>query len=341
MKKSVFRLLICIFLYTVFFSNELLYAENQKKVYQNDKFRTEIFYNDILYPGDAVFVKLKLTPLKRKIKKLIGGEIKASLEYKKGTDEKAVRKGSFYKTDFNKKRKAETLLAFLPSSTYLSEGNYEITITLEPWNLNENQFTLPLTVCHKDFVSETIPLNATNTAIKTNTSKERQNQIERLNAILGTVNQDAVYELTPFIPPTSATRRTSFFADRRVYAYSNGKSSTSLHYGIDYGIPTGSEVRACGRGKVVMAEDRISTGWSVCIEHLPGLYSLYYHMSRLDVEPGQMVEKGELLGLSGATGLATGPHLHWEIRLNMEAVNPDFFTDDFAFMQAFPGTALH
>ena len=78
-----------------------------------------------------------------------------------------------------------------------------------------------------------------------------------------------------------------------------------------------------------MAENRISTGWSVCIEHLPGLYSLYYHMSKLNVEVGQIVEKGKLLGLSGSTGLATGPHLHWEVRLNIEAVNPDFFTEDF------------
>ena len=80
-----------------------------------------------------------------------------------------------------------------------------------------------------------------------------------------------------------------------------------------------------------MAEDRISTGWSVCVEHLPGLYSLYYHMSELKVEVGQMVDTGDLLGLSGATGLATGPHLHWEVRLNMEAISPDFMTSDFAF----------
>ena len=80
-----------------------------------------------------------------------------------------------------------------------------------------------------------------------------------------------------------------------------------------------------------MAENRISTGWSVCVEHLPGLYSLYYHMSELKVEVGQMVDKGDLLGLSGATGLATGPHLHWEVRLNMEAISPDFMLEDFSF----------
>ena len=157
-------------------------------------------------------------------------------------------------------------------------------------------------------------------------------QINKLNGILGTINPAAVYQTERFMAPTSATRRTSFFADRRVYKYTNGKSSTSLHYGIDYGVPTGTQVNACAAGKVVLAETRVTTGWSVVIEHLPGLYSLYYHMSELKVKEGDMVKPGDLIGLSGATGLATGPHLHWEMRLNSEAVSPDAFVDsDFAF----------
>ena len=80
-----------------------------------------------------------------------------------------------------------------------------------------------------------------------------------------------------------------------------------------------------------MAENRISTGWSVVIEHLPGLYSLYYHCSELNVKEGDMVKQNQLIAKSGATGLATGPHLHWEIRLNGSAVVPEFFLNDFAF----------
>ena len=106
-----------------------------------------------------------------------------------------------------------------------------------------------------------------------------------------------------------------------------------MHYGVDYGVPEGTLVTSCGDGKVVLAENRISTGWSVVVEHAPGLYSLYYHMSVLSVKDGQMVKQGEKLGLSGSTGLATGPHLHWEVRLNMCAVSPDFFTNDFAYLQ--------
>jgi murein DD-endopeptidase MepM/ murein hydrolase activator NlpD len=71
---------------------------------------------------------------------------------------------------------------------------------------------------------------------------------------------------------------------------------------------------------------RIVTGNSVVIEHLPGVYSLYYHLDKIEVKEGDIVEAGTLLGLSGATGLATGPHLHWEVRVNGENTDPDVFT---------------
>ena len=90
-------------------------------------------------------------------------------------------------------------------------------------------------------------------------------------------------------------------------------------------------MRSAQEGKVVLAEFRISTGWSVVIEHLPGLYSLYYHLSSLNVKEGDRVKSGEKIGLSGSTGLATGPHLHWEVRLNAGAVKPDFFRKNYTF----------
>jgi murein DD-endopeptidase MepM/ murein hydrolase activator NlpD len=74
---------------------------------------------------------------------------------------------------------------------------------------------------------------------------------------------------------------------------------------------------------VVLARNRIVTGNSVIIEHLPGVYSLYYHLDSIDAAEGAIVAAGERLGLSGATGLATGPHLHWEIRVSGENTDPD------------------
>ena len=225
-----------------------------------------------------------------------------------------------------------TFLTGIPlSSWWNSDNSYSLRVSYRLSTGKSYDFTLPFSLSYKKFVEETIPLDTKNTEIRTDTSPKRMGQIEKLNSILATVNKDQIYQTKSFTPPTPATRRTSFFADRRIYAYSNGKSSTSLHYGIDYGVPTGSNVTACAAGRVVLAEDRVTTGYSVVIEHLPGLYSLYYHMSELHVKEGDVVKEGQLIGLSGATGLATGPHLHWEMRLNMAAVSPDFFTSDFTF----------
>lgn len=301
-------------------------------VFNGDDYTITVKYNDQAYPGDAVFVRMAIsqTGKQNKNMKLKLTECSARLELFLG--EKRLDKADFYAIESDSSKNCEILLAGIPlSSWWNSDNDYSLKVTYTLSTSRTYDFMLPFGLNYKKFNSETIPLDSRNTSIKTDTSPRRMAQIDKLNGILGTINSDHVYQTTAFTAPTTATRRTSYFADRRVYSYTNGKSSTSLHYGTDYGIPEGSEVRTCAGGRVVMAENRISTGWSVVVEHLPGLYSLYYHMSALKVKEGDMVKMGDLIGLSGATGLATGPHLHWEMRLNMSAVNPDFFVHDFTF----------
>ena len=332
------------------------HASSETAEFDCGRYGVRFTYNRTTLPGDAVFVRAELTT----------GDtfLRESFMRTKGSARIEKAGAEFYEVsppvyeiplfgkngggspgipgrqDFNfnsmnplGQEKTEFLMAGIPLSSFLKAGRYTCLVSLSPFGGKAESFELPVEVRAKEFVSETIPLNSRNTSIRTNDSDERWRQIEKLNKILGTRNEKAVYDLGPYTAPTPATRRTSFFADRRVYAYSNGTKATSLHYGIDYGVPTGSEVRACARGRVVLAETRITTGWSTVIEHLPGLYSLYYHQSELKVKEGDIVERGQLIGLSGATGLATGPHLHWEMRLNMEAVSPDFFLGDFTFEQ--------
>ena len=183
---------------------------------------------------------------------------------------------------------------------------------------------LPFTITGRKFTSETILLNQDNTDLRTRQDPQKTAEAEQLWAILSRTNGD-IYCAAPFAPPVTSTRRTSFYGDRRVYQYSDGSKDTSIHAGIDYGVPKGTEVRSCAAGKVVLARPRIVTGNSVVLEHLPGIYSLYYHMDRIVVREGAVVEAGTLLGLSGSTGLATGPHLHWEIRVSGENADPDAF----------------
>jgi murein DD-endopeptidase MepM/ murein hydrolase activator NlpD len=128
-----------------------------------------------------------------------------------------------------------------------------------------------------------------------------------------------------FVFPAEGGWRSAGFGDARRYLYSNGSSDRSVHAGIDWAVVAGTAVRACARGRVVMSADRAVTGKSIILEHLPGLYSLYFHLSALEVKEGDIVERGARIALSGSTGMSTGPHLHWELRAMGEAVDPEYW----------------
>ncbi len=74
---------------------------------------------------------------------------------------------------------------------------------------------------------------------------------------------------------------------------------------------------------MVFASKRILTGNTVVIEHLPGLFSIYMHMSELEMKVGDVVNQGDVIGKVGMTGFATGPHLHWEVESMGVSVDPD------------------
>lgn len=97
------------------------------------------------------------------------------------------------------------------------------------------------------------------------------------------------------------------------------------HNGLDFAAPTGTPVRAPAAGKVIDTGNYFFNGNSVFLDHGQGLISIYMHLSRIDVQVGQQVTKGERLGAVGATGRSTGPHLHWTVILNDTPVDPELF----------------
>jgi murein DD-endopeptidase MepM/ murein hydrolase activator NlpD len=94
------------------------------------------------------------------------------------------------------------------------------------------------------------------------------------------------------------------------------------HAGIDLAAPTGTPIYATADGIVSKAERFSSYGLYVAIEHGAEMQTRYAHMSRIAVADGQRVKKGEIIGYVGSTGRSTGPHLHYEVRIAGEAVNP-------------------
>lgn len=111
----------------------------------------------------------------------------------------------------------------------------------------------------------------------------------------------------PFIWPTTGPI-TGVFGSQRIY---NGEPRRP-HYGVDVAAPTGTPIVAPQAGVVTLAEaDMYFEGGLVFLDHGHGVTSVIMHMSRVDVTEGQTVEQGEVIGAVGATGRATGPHLHW------------------------------
>lgn len=119
--------------------------------------------------------------------------------------------------------------------------------------------------------------------------------------------------------PVDFAKVTSYFSLSRKHPILH---KIRAHKGIDYGAPTGTPIRAAGDGKVVFAGVRNGFGNVVMIQH-GGVYTtLYGHMSKISVKNGARVSQGQIIGAVGQTGLATGPHLHYEFHVNGVAVNP-------------------
>ncbi len=99
-----------------------------------------------------------------------------------------------------------------------------------------------------------------------------------------------------------------------------------FHYGMDFAAPTGTEIYASGDGVVQeVTSEHSGYGNLVSINHGYGYQTVYAHMSKFNVKPGQKVNRGEVIGFIGSTGTSTAPHLHYEVHKNGEPVNPQYF----------------
>jgi murein DD-endopeptidase MepM/ murein hydrolase activator NlpD len=155
-------------------------------------------------------------------------------------------------------------------------------------------------------------------------SKAQQARIERDNAKLGKVYARRTEEAPPgsWLRPVPG-EPTGVFGSRRVF---NGQKRKP-HAGLDLRAATGTPVQSSGGGVVALAEDLYFSGNTVIVDHGGGMFLLYAHLSRIDVTPGERVEAGTQVGLSGATGRVTGPHLHWGGKVGQRIFDPTSLLD--------------
>ncbi len=128
------------------------------------------------------------------------------------------------------------------------------------------------------------------------------------------------YYTEDFIMPTQGLLTSEFGQTR----YVNGAPTWSRHSGLDIASPLGTEVKATNRGKVVLTKSLILTGNTMVIDHGQGLFSVYYHMHEGLVHVGEIVERGQKIGIVGSTGFSTGPHLHFTMSYYMTNIEPGF-----------------
>ena len=130
-------------------------------------------------------------------------------------------------------------------------------------------------------------------------------------------HSDAPPPTAGFIQPLQG-RISSLFGHRRFF---NGQARNP-HSGLDIAAPTGSEIRAPAAAEVTLVDDLYYNGKTIFLDHGQGLITMYCHLSESLVTEGERVEQGEVIGLVGATGRVTGPHLHWSVSLNGHRVDP-------------------
>lgn len=213
--------------------------------------------------------------------------------------------------------------AWLPVPALLEPGVYTLSLTYTASNgvgLTDQRL---LAVVDGGYQTQGIDLPPDRAALLDPTLLTSETQ--KVGAVWAQVRPAAEWAGPLVRPIAEQYGTTSPFGERRNY---NSGTFFSYHAGQDFGAPAGVTVTVPAAGIVALAEPLQVRGNAVIIDHGQGLFSGYWHLSQILVSVGQPVKAGDLLGLVGNTGLSTGAHLHWELRIYGIAVDPiQFLTE--------------
>ncbi|OQY39292.1 MAG: hypothetical protein B6229_04125 [Spirochaetaceae bacterium 4572_7] len=209
------------------------------------------------------------------------------------------------------------------------EDSYDCTFSVEAKAIgifNTLLFERTLTVLDRGFKGSILKANSKmDSIINGDRAPERDQEAKRWWTAISSFSPYTFYHEDKLTVPVTGGRHSSPFGFKRKTKYPSGKESIVIHNGEDYALPIGTTVYSDGAGRVILAENRIVSGNTVIIEHLPGVISMYYHMDILNVNIGDIVTNKTKIGEIGTTGFSTGPHIHWEVRFSTIPVDPKLF----------------
>jgi murein DD-endopeptidase MepM/ murein hydrolase activator NlpD len=174
-----------------------------------------------------------------------------------------------------------------------------------------------LTVAARSFNVQRLTLPSGMVDLDPETERRASWETERLRAVYRTVTPERLWR-GRFVRPVSGDEPGTGFGARRII---NGQPR-SPHTGVDYAAPTGAPVFAANAGRIALVAEFFFPGRLVIIDHGLGLHTLYFHLDSVAVAEGQMVDRGHGIGTVGATGRATGPHLHFGVQVGAARVDP-------------------
>ena len=214
----------------------------------------------------------------------------------------------------NPRRDAYTALAGIDLDA--NPLRYNLSLALEDKGGGIIKKDFEIQVASADFRTQNLTLPKEKVDLDEETLKRVNLEKEEIDKIWNISTADPLWDGN-FIRPAEGVIDDNF-GFRRII---NGEPR-SPHTGIDIDAPEGAPVYAANQGRVVFTGDQFFSGKGIVIDHGLGLLTMYFHLSEILVTAGEDVKKGQVIARVGKTGRATGPHLHWGLRLNGARVNP-------------------